>query len=68
MEYPFLHENKKKEKKQRQKNLFNITSGGFVIIVTNTIFPHIVSAETILFSNLEIVENSNSNRKFQFFT
>ena len=34
----------------------------------NTVFPHIFSAETILFLNLEIVGNSNSCRKFQLFT
>ena len=28
----------------------------------NTVFPHMVSAETILFLNLEIVANSNSCR------
>ena len=33
-----------------------------------SLFPHGVSAETIRFLNLEIVENSNSCRKFQFFT
>ena len=33
-----------------------------------TVFPHIDSAETNFFLNLEIVENSNSCRKLQFFT
>ena len=33
-----------------------------------SVFPHGVSAETIRFLNLEIVENSNSCRKFQFIT
>ena len=32
-----------------------------------TVFPHIVSEETILFLNLEIVTNSNSCAIFHFF-
>ena len=28
-------ETKRKKQKQRQKNLFTMTSGGFVIVVTN---------------------------------
>ena len=42
----------------------------FSKIYKTTVFPHIVSAETILFWiwKLEIVENSNSCSKFQFFT
>ena len=35
--------------------------------LSDTVFPHIVSAEFI-FLNLEIVGNLNSCRKFQFFT
>ena len=31
------------------------------------VFPHIVSAETIFFFNLEIVANSNSCRKISIF-
>ena len=31
-----------------------------------TVFPHIVSAETILFLNLKIVGNSNSWQNFNF--
>ena len=34
----------------------------------HTVFPCILSAESILFLNLEIVENSNSCRKIQVFT
>ena len=34
---------------------------------TYTVFPHIVSAETIYFLNLEIVANSNSCRNISIF-
>ena len=38
MECPLLHRNKKNEtdrKTEKQKNLLTMTSGGFVIVVTN---------------------------------
>ena len=35
-------------------------------LITYTVFPNIVSAETIPFFNLEIVENSNICANFNF--